>query len=152
LLIARDAETYIPPDTSATFEQVAREYLAIAEPGWGPHTVRTSRGLIEHALIGGKLGSRPVAELTEIELQQFLNEHVTEGASRSKLSKLLLYTRNVLDHALMKKLIPANPARNPGYRLKAKSRKAISGRYLTMEECSASLRSSPAPTTWHSAF
>jgi integrase len=29
----------------------------------------------------------------------------------------------------------ANPARNPGYRLKAKSRKAVSERYLSMEEC-----------------
>ena len=58
LLIARDAGTYIPPDTSATFAQVAREYLAIVEPGWGAHTVRTSKGLIEYALIGGKLGSR----------------------------------------------------------------------------------------------
>lgn len=135
LLIARDAGTYIPPDTSATFAQVAREYLATVEPGWGAHTVRTSKGLIEYALIGGKLGSRPIAEIGEIELQQFLNEHVALGASRSKLSKLLLYLRNVLDHAVMKKLISANPARNPGYRLKAKSRKAVSGRYLTMEEC-----------------
>ena len=135
LLIARDAGTYIPPDTSATLEQVAREYLAVVEPGWGPHTIRTSKGLIEYALIGCSLGSRPVAEITEIDLQQFLNEHVATCASRSKLSKLLLYLRNILDHAVMKKLIPANPARNPGYRLKAKSRKAVSGRYLSMEEC-----------------
>jgi len=34
--------------------------------------------------------TRPVAEITEINLQQFLNEHVAAGASRSKLSKLLL--------------------------------------------------------------
>jgi integrase len=135
LLIARDAGTFIPPDTSATFAQVAREYVAMVEPNWGPHTVRTSKGLIEYALIGSKLGSRPIAEVTEMELQHFLNDHVAAGASRSKLSKLLLYLRNVLDHAVMKKLIPANPARNPGYRLKAKSRKAVSGRYLTLEEC-----------------
>ena len=135
LLIAQDAGTYTRPDTTATFEQVAREYLATVELGWGPHTVRTSKGLIEYALIGGKLGSRPVVELTEIELQQFLNEHVSAGASRSKLAKLLLYVRNILDHAVMKKIILANPARNPGYRLKAKSRKAVSERYLSMEEC-----------------
>ena len=135
LLIAQDAGTYTPHDTAATFGQIAREYLATVEPGWGPHTVRTSKGLIEHALIGGKLGSRPVVELTEIELQQFLNEHVSSGASRSTLTKLLLYLRNILDHAVMKKVILANPARNPGYRLKAKSRKAVSERYLSMEEC-----------------
>jgi hypothetical protein len=35
----------------------------------------------------------------------------------------------------MKKIICSNPARNPGYRLKAKSRKAISERYLSIGEC-----------------
>ena len=35
----------------------------------------------------------------------------------------------------MKKIILANPARNPGYRLRAKSRRAVSERYLSMEEC-----------------
>src|SRR5438270_2270995 len=68
LLIARDAGTYTPPDTTVTLAQVARDYLATVEPGWGPHTVRTSKGLIEYSLIGGKLGERPVIELTEIEL------------------------------------------------------------------------------------
>ncbi len=135
LLIAQDTGTYIPPNTAATFAQVAREYLALAEPGWGPHTVRTSKGLIESVLIGGRLGDRPVVDLTEIELQQFLNEHVSVGASRSKLSKVLLYTRSILDHAVMKKIIVVNPARNPGYRLKAKSKKQVSDRYLSLEEC-----------------
>jgi len=135
LLIAKDAGTYTPPDTTATFAQVARDYLATVEPGWGAHTIRTSKGLIEYALIGGKLGARPIIELTEIELQQFLNDHVASGASRSKLSKLLLYLRNILDHAVMKKIIGSNPARNPGYRLKAKSKKAVSERYLSIEEC-----------------
>ena len=135
LLIARDAGTYTPPDTAATFEQIAREYLVVAEPGWGPHTVRTSKGLIESVLIGGRLGKRPIVELTEIELQRFLNDHVATGASRSKLSKMLLYMRNILDHAVMKKIIAANPARNPGYRLKAKSRKQVSERYLSLDEC-----------------
>ena len=32
-------------------------------------------------------------------------------------------------------LIASNPARNPGYRLKAKSRKTVSQRYLNIEEC-----------------
>jgi integrase len=135
LLIARDARTYTPPDTPATFAQIAREYLVVAEPGWGPHTVRTSKGLIESVLIRGRLGNRPVVELTEIELQQFLNEHVSAGASRSKLSKMLLYIRNIFDHAVMKKIIATNPARNPGYRLKAKSRKQVSERYLSLDEC-----------------
>jgi hypothetical protein len=135
LLIARDSAEYKPPDLSATFGRLAREFLATVEPGWGPHTLRTSKGLIEHALVGGVLGSRPIVEINEIELQQFLNEHVASGASRSKLAKLLLYVRNIFDHALIKKIVPSNPARNPAYRLKAKSRRPVSERYLTVEEC-----------------
>jgi hypothetical protein len=103
LLIAKDTGSYTSPDSAATFEQVAREYLTVVEPGWGPHTVRTSKGLIESVLIGGRLGSRLVVELTEIELQQFLNEHISAGASRSKLAKMLLYLRNILDHAVVKR-------------------------------------------------
>ena len=135
LLIAQDAGAYTRPDSTATFQQVAREYLGTVEPAWGPHTVRASKGLIEYALMGGKLGPRVVADLTEIELQQFLNEHVSAGASQSKLAKVLLYVRNILDYAAMKKIIMANPARNPGFRLRAKSRKTASQRYLEMEEC-----------------
>lgn len=56
-----------PPDTLATFGQIARDYLATVKPGWGAHTIRTSKGLIEYALIGGKLGTRPVLELNEID-------------------------------------------------------------------------------------
>lgn len=135
LLIGRDAGTYTPPDTAATFGQIARDYLATVEPRWGAHTIRTSKGLIEYSLINGKLGDRPVVEITEIELQRFLNEHVASGASRSKLSKLLLYLRNILDHAVMKKITTANVARNPGYRLRARSRKIVSQRYLDIDEC-----------------
>jgi len=134
LLIAEDNGTYIPPDRAATFEQVAREYLATVEPGWGPHTARTSRGIIEYTLIGG-LGKRPVAELTEIELQQFLNRHIAAKASKSKLSKMLLYLRAILDFAVVKKIIPANPAKNPGYKLRAKSKRPVSERHLSLEEC-----------------
>jgi integrase len=135
LLIAADSGTYVRPDTAATLEQVAREYLATTEPGWGPHTVRTSKGLIQHDLIEGKLGQRPVADLTEIELQRFLNGYVAAGASKSKLSKLLLYLRSILDFAVMKKIITANPAKSPGYKLKAKSKRPVSERYLSTEEC-----------------
>jgi integrase len=48
---------------------------------------------------------------------------------------MLLYMRNIFDHAVVKKIIQANPARNPGYRLKAKSRKQVSERYLSLDEC-----------------
>jgi integrase len=135
LLIAQDSRTFTVPDKNITFKAVAADYLVTVQPTWGPHTLRTSTGLIEYALMNGSLGPRPVVEITEIELQQFLNEHVSSGSSRSKLTKLLLYLRNIFDHAVVRKIIPSNPARNPGYRLRAKSRRIVSGRFLTMEEC-----------------
>jgi hypothetical protein len=43
LLIAEDSGTYVAPDTEATFEQVAREFLALNEANWGPHTALRAR-------------------------------------------------------------------------------------------------------------
>ncbi|MGA8025646.1 MAG: hypothetical protein WB992_00770 [Bryobacteraceae bacterium] len=78
--------------------------------------------------------SKVAVDLREIELQQFLNDDVSTGASRSKVSKMLLYMRTVLDHAVMKKIIGANPARN---RLSSESKvtKAYVRRLLSMDEC-----------------
>jgi len=58
-------------------------------------------------MIGGTLGTRRAAQLSEIGLQQFPNEHSSAGTSRSKLSKLLLHFRNILDQAVMKTIISA---------------------------------------------
>ena len=39
LLIAESAGRYIRPDSAATFEQLAREYISLSEPNW-VHTPR----------------------------------------------------------------------------------------------------------------
>src|SRR5437867_1954412 len=46
LLIAESTGRYTRPDTAATLEQIAREYIALGEPNWGPHTRRSSKNLI----------------------------------------------------------------------------------------------------------
>ena len=81
------------------------------------------------------MGTRLVTELTTIDLQAFLNEYVKSGASRSLLTKILLYLRAILDLAVVKQIVAANPAKNPAYKLRAKSGKRTSSRALSIEEC-----------------
>ncbi len=133
-LIEEESGIYTPPDTEATFEQIAREYITLNETNWGAHTTRTSRNLIETHLIG-KLGPRTVAGLNSLELQAFLNGYVNSGASKSLLNKILLYLRAILDLAVVKEIIAANPARNPAHKLKARSRMRPCDRALTVDEC-----------------
>jgi integrase len=130
LMIGESTGRYIRPDTAANFEQTAREYIALSEPNWGPHTQRSSTNLIEKHLIE-PLGSRIVSDLTPTELQAFMNKYVNAGASKSLLQKMLLYLRAVLEFAVDKRIIDRNPAR----KLKAKSRKAPCERFHTFEEC-----------------
>ncbi len=118
--------------TRATFGEIAREYVCLNKPNWGENTARASENLIQLHLIGG-LGGRPVKELSESELQHFINRYVEKGSSVSVLSKLTMYLRAILDTAVDRGLIQRNPAR----KLKAKSRKRASSLSHTAEECGA---------------
>jgi integrase len=113
-----------------TFGELAREYIDLNKPNWGANTVRSSENLIDIHLIG-RLGERPIRELTDAELQRLVNEYVERDSSKSLLSKLTLYLRSILDMAVDRKLIDRNPAR----KLRAKSRKRASNLAHTLEEC-----------------
>jgi len=115
-----------------TFGELAREYVDLNKPNWGENTTRGSENLIDVHLIG-KLGARPVRELTDAELQRLVNSYVEKGSSRSLLSKLTMYLRAILDVAVDRRLIERNPAR----KLKAKSRKRSSQLSHTSKECAA---------------
>ena len=130
LLIAADAGRYIAPNTRAAVAVVAKEYLALAEPNWGPHMVRSAGNLIEKHIIG-KLGARPIVDLSEADIQAWLNDYVNSGASRSLLKGLLLHTRAIFKHARKTKLMTENPTED----LRAKSKKRPSERYLAVDEC-----------------
>ncbi len=134
LLIAQDTGTYIPPDTAATVAMVAQEYLALSQPNWGPHMVRSAGSLIKKHIVNGTLGQRAIADVDEAELQgwlNWLNEYVSSGSSKSLLKGLLLHTRAVWKHARKRKIMTENPTED----LRAKSRKRPSERTLTMDEC-----------------
>ena len=91
-----------------------------------------SENLIKIHLIG-KLGMRPVRELTEAELQRLINGYVEVGSSISLLSTLTTHLRAILNVAVDRRLIDRNPARN----LKAKSRKRRCNLARSSEECGA---------------
>jgi hypothetical protein len=117
--------------TKTTFGDVAREYIDLNKPNWEASTSRVNVQLIEDHLIA-KLGGRPVRELSDSELQRFLNAfYVEQGASRSFLAKLGLFLRAILKRAVDRDLIPHNPAR----KLRAKSRKRACNLAHTLEEC-----------------
>lgn len=132
LLIAADNGSYIPPNTAATLAAVAQEYLALSSPHWGPHMLRVAgKNIIEKHIISGKLGQRPIADLSEPTLQSWLNEFVNSGASRSLLKGILLYTRAIFKQARKAKIMSENPTED----LRAKSKKRPSERYLNIDEC-----------------
>jgi integrase len=116
-----------------TFGELAREYLELNKPQWEAWTAENTENLIETHLAGGALGSRPVTELSEAELQRFLNQYVEKGSSSSLLSKILRYMRTVLNMAVDRKLIERSPAR----KLKARSRKRVCELNHTLDECDA---------------
>jgi integrase len=131
LLIAQDAGTYVPPDTAATVAMVGQEYLALSEPNWGPHMVRSAGSLVRKHIISGAFGGRSIADLNESYLQGWINGYVNAGASKSLLKGLLLHTRAIWKHARKKKIITENPTED----LRAKSKQRVCERYLTVEEC-----------------
>jgi integrase len=103
--------------------------MDLSKPNWGTNNVRSSENLIEVHLIG-RLGPRPVRELTDAELQRLVNEYVEKGSSVSMLGKITMYLRAILDVAVDRRLIERNPAR----KLKAKSRRRECNRTHTLEE------------------
>lgn len=138
ILIAADNGGKSPMEMGVTFAVVAQQYLAMAEPNWDAHTLRSSKNLIERHLIE-KLGKRPVRDINPVELQMFLNGYVNAESSKSLLDKFKLYLRAILDVAVSQRVIDRNPARDPGAKLKARSRKGQSERALMMDESAALL-------------
>jgi integrase len=131
-LIRDSNATPAPFNPKLTFGELAREYVDLNKPNWGENTTRGSENLIDLHLIG-RLGARPVRELTDVELQRFVNGYVETGSSRSLLDKLTMYLRAILEMAVDRKLIERNAAR----KLKAKSRKRPCKLWHTSEECGA---------------
>lgn len=133
-LIAEDTGKYVAPDAAATFEQVARQYIAVKEPRWGAHAEATTKSIIQTHLIGN-LGRRRVDELTAIDIQMLVNGLVRNNASHSLLQKAVTHLRSILDHAEELEIIGRNPMRSRMVKIEYRSRKRKSARYLSIQEC-----------------
>lgn len=118
-----------------TLAELAREYLDLSKPNWEAWTAENAENLVVTHLINGPLGSRPIPQVTDAELQRFLNVYVEKDSSSSLLGKLIRYIRAVFNVAVERRLID----RSPATRLKARSRKKPSERTHTLQECSAIL-------------
>jgi integrase len=133
-LIAEDTGRYVSPNSAVTFEQVARQYIAVKEPRWGAHAEATTKSIIAKHLIGN-LGRRRVDELTAVEIQMLVNEMVKSNASHSLLQKVVTHLRAILDQAEELQIIERNPMRSRTVKIEYKSRKRKSARYLSLEQC-----------------
>ena len=134
IIIAEDTGKYVAPDSAATFEQVARQYVAVKEPRWGAHAAATTKSVIQKHLVE-KLGRRRVDELTAVEIQMFINGMIRGGASHSLLQKAVTHLRAILDQAEELDIIERNPMRSRTVKIEYKSHKRKSERYLSLVEC-----------------
>jgi integrase len=137
-LNAEDAGTRIAAASAATFEEVARHYLALKEPCWGAHADATAKSVIHKHLIGN-LGHRRVGELTAAEIQIVIDGMVRNEASHSLLKKVVAHLSAILELARDLDIIKRNPVRNPVVKFEYKSQKPKQERYLSLEECRALL-------------
>lgn len=114
------------------FGELAAEYIELNKPNWESSTSRVNTQIIQDHLIS-RMGGRPVRELSEAELQRFVNGYVEKNSSRSLLGKLVMFLRAILNVAVDRGLIERNPAR----KLRAKSRKRACNLSHTLDECGA---------------
>jgi integrase len=126
------------PRMAATFEQIALQYIALSEPGWGANAATTTKSVIRKHLIA-KLGHLPVDLLTAKEIQTFLDEMVRSNASCSLLKKAVTYLRGILDLAQESGALAHNPMRSSTYKIDYRPQRPASERHLSLEECGALL-------------
>lgn len=93
--------------------------------------VRGAGNIIKKHIINGALGRRSIADITESDLQGWINGYINRGASKSLLKGLLLHTRAIWKHARKKKIITEDATED----LRAKSKRRVSERYLNVDEC-----------------
>lgn len=143
LIIAEDTGKYVRPDSAATFEKLARQYIAVKEPRWGLHAAGTTNCIIEKHLIG-KLDERRVDELNGVEIQMLINDLVKANASHSLLQKTVTHLRAILDQAEELKIIGRNPMRSRMFRSSTGPGKEKRTATLALRSAAASSANSPA--------
>lgn len=121
-----------PPETNATFEQLAKWYLKTSEGRWSPSMRKTMASIFERQIIP-QLGSRRAADIKPSEVQQALDAIAENPASRSEsiLKKCRTHIKAVFELAVEDEHLEKNPAK----KLELPKFRKPSERFLMIEEC-----------------
>lgn len=120
-----------PPETNATFGQLAKWYLKTSEGRWSKSTRGVMASIFERRILP-QIGSRRAADIKPSEVQQALDAIAADGtASESLLKKCRTHIKAVFELAIEDEHLEKNPAK----RLELPKHKPPSERFLTLDEC-----------------
>jgi integrase len=120
-----------PPQTNATFEQLAKWYLRTNSGRWSKKWRVTMRGIFKCQILP-RLGDRIATELKKSDVQQAINDIATDPASQSRsiVEKCLTHIRAVFNFAIEDELLE----RNPALKVELPITRRPNERFLTLEE------------------
>jgi integrase len=123
-----------PPESNATFEDLARWYLKTNEGLWSKKWRGTVKALFEYQILP-ELGPKLAAKLKRSEIQQALNSIAAKPKSQSEsiVKKCLTHIRACFDLAIDDELIERNPAAGRR-KIKIPPTRPPSERFLTFDE------------------
>ena len=121
-----------PPQTNATFEQLAQWYLKTNEGRWSKRWNGVLRCIFRYQILP-RLGSRIASELKKSDIQRAINDIAADPKSQSAsiVQKSLTHIRAVLHQAIEDELLD----RNPAVKVDMPHVRRPSERFLTLEEC-----------------
>lgn len=107
LAVWRERKTRAQRDAAASFEAVAREWLAHQSARWGEHTAGMIRRSLE-ADVFPKLGARPMADLRPREVLTVVKAIEARGAGETA-GRVLQRIKSVYRYAVVHERIDSNP-------------------------------------------
>jgi len=138
-LIAETRGEVPPPPENPTLSELWKRYTLHKSGAWSRATATTLQSLFKKSVLSA-LGNGQLADITVGPLQAILNRMAAEGRSLSSLQKARTHMKAMLEFAVDERLIPSNPARGKKLTIPKKGVRRPSGRFLTMEECHALMR------------
>jgi integrase len=121
-----------PPETGATFEQLASWYIRTNEGRWSRNWLVTVQALFKYH-VHPRIGNAVAAELRRSDIQQALNAIAADPKSQSEslLQKCLTQVRAVFNFAIDDDLMEKNPA----LKVEMPPCRTPGAAFLTLEEC-----------------
>lgn len=124
-----------PPETGATFGQLAEWYLKTNEGNWSKKWNATSQGMFEKQILP-QLGVKVAAEITRSDVQQAINAIAADPKSQSEsiVKKCLTHIRAVFALAIDDEVLQKAPVLGRK-KIKMPPMRKASERFLEIHEC-----------------